>query len=673
MNIEELLSRDDVTEIIRLASQNNIDSNQLLSNDKFKETLYNYFSRNGVSYNVMRPLIEYAEEKACIDSLDLEKVKEAAGKTTNVFFTTLMENGNSAAIDKIIEDKEYRKCFFENLEYNYSIISSCDSKKVEELLEQVNSSNEELPNISYLVDGLDKEAKKKVLNGEYKKELFLSAANRIDKDDLQDYINNNPKALYEYKEIGIIKLAQKGITFPSDIIKQKDFFERLKSEDLVEFRRRINIVNRNSYSNVLQRKVDKYYDDIVNDFNIEKGIFNKYDLDNIEDINGYLTQSDSDYIMNYDARKCMQRFGEEKERYNDLKQQINSALREKCNVNLSIDELMEKDIIDITDDSELTERLEYLKDFYTKTTNDFEKEKGAQYENLRNITSGKLGEVVVDSLFQDTKNNVQININEMRRYNKHLPKENKVLNKNQDDLYSKFQNIDSLSGKEKYELYQNLKDKNMVGQLYQDFSELKNKSYEEIASVLYNPEKNWSDISVSDTEKNDIETYKLDGKEYYALVRVMNTPYHSQTRNEISCYSLIGGKNSSVYNGEYIYGYGNIDPKTIVNVFESDSYTLSSGQDITERPNRIMSPEEIVESSSSYSEINIQNKKIEKDGKTVYEEMKPSYLMCNGEPTKEQIEEGKRLNIPVVDMCKEKYKENRTNQMEYELYDRQIN
>ena len=110
----------------------------------------------------MRPLIEYAGEKACIDNLDLEKVKESAGKTTNVFFTTLMENGSSAAIDKIIEDKEYRKCFFENLEYNYSIISSCDSKKVEELLEQVNSSNEELPNISYLVDGLDKEAKKKV-------------------------------------------------------------------------------------------------------------------------------------------------------------------------------------------------------------------------------------------------------------------------------------------------------------------------------------------------------------------------------------------------------------------------------------------------------------------------------------------------------------------------------
>ena len=59
----------------------------------------------------MRPLIEYAGEKACIDNLDLEKVKESAGKTTNVFFTTLMENGSSAAIDKIIEDKEYRKFF----------------------------------------------------------------------------------------------------------------------------------------------------------------------------------------------------------------------------------------------------------------------------------------------------------------------------------------------------------------------------------------------------------------------------------------------------------------------------------------------------------------------------------------------------------------------------------
>ena len=38
----------------------------------------------------MRPLIEYAGEKACIDNLNLEKVKESAGKTTNVFFTTLM-------------------------------------------------------------------------------------------------------------------------------------------------------------------------------------------------------------------------------------------------------------------------------------------------------------------------------------------------------------------------------------------------------------------------------------------------------------------------------------------------------------------------------------------------------------------------------------------------------
>ena len=64
----------------------------------------------------MRPLIEYAGEKACIDNLDLEKVKESAGKTTNVFFTTLMENGSSAAIDKIIEDEVgfvfcYKVCY----------------------------------------------------------------------------------------------------------------------------------------------------------------------------------------------------------------------------------------------------------------------------------------------------------------------------------------------------------------------------------------------------------------------------------------------------------------------------------------------------------------------------------------------------------------------------------
>ena len=55
--------------------------------------------------------------------------------------------------------------------------------------------------------------------------------------------------------------------------------------------------------------------------------------------------------------------------------------------------------------------------------------------------------------------------------------------------------------------------------------------------------------------------------------------------------------------------YDKIDPKRIINVYQGDSYTVDDKNNLTNRVNRIATPKEIVESNSSFSEINIANEK----------------------------------------------------------------
>lgn len=51
----------------------------------------------------------------------------------------------------------------------------------------------------------------------------------------------------------------------------------------------------------------------------------------------------------------------------------------------------------------------------------------------------------------------------------------------------------------------------------------------------------------------------------------------------------------------------------------------------------------------------------------------PSYVVSMDNPTKEQIEESKRLGIPLVVVERERYKNKKIDDIEYEEYDHDIN
>lgn len=685
MNEEEILKLGDISNVIDEINRNQ-NKEKILSSDKFKEALYDEFSKNGITYNVMRKLVNTVGVDYCLENLDIERISNSSNETISVYFTTLLENNditndsdnpnnrfNDNLLDKVTEDEKYRKLFMENLSKNYSIISNDSSKKLMKLIEKVDSiDSEDIPNKEYLARALDDDDRKKVLNGEYSDEIFNSVIDSSTNEIVQEYIDSSPSALYKFADIGVMNLAKRGISFPSDIVRRREFFEQVKSNNMVTFRRNINVINRNSYSLVLENKVEKYENDIISSFNPEKGIFDAYDIDSIENIDDIL-QKDDDYIMDYDAKKNIRKYYDLKKDLESRKDNANKALKERFNLNIEVDDLENIEIEDITDNQELRKMLDVLKRDYTLFKSKREEEFSEYKTNLQELSSQKLGDVCIDSLFKDTKKNIRININEMTRYNSKLEKNEKIIDSEKQKVYDSISNIDNLSANEKYELYQSLKDKNMVSELYSDFSKLKNKSYEEICESLYNPLQNDKDLSESDTNINNAAVFKLKGDPFYMIVRALDRPLKQTTVNEHSCYSLISGTNPKTYNDEaYIYGYDSIDPKMIENVFESDSYTISD-DNITTRPNRIMTKEEITESSSSYSEINIKNKKIENGQKEIYEEKKPSYMVCMDELKKEQLEESKRLGIPIVVIDREKYKNKKIDEVEYEEYDMDIN
>lgn len=679
MNIEEILKSGNITDIIDKIKENE-NRNEILASDKFKEALYDEFSKNGITYNVMRSLVSTVGIDYCLENLDIEKISASSNDNMSVYFTTLLENNdissdsfNDNLLDKVIEDENYRKLFMENLDKNFSVISNDSSQKMMKLIEKIESlEDEEIPNKKYLTSALNDEDRKKILKEEYSDEIFYSNVNNSSNEIVQEYINLDSKAIYKYADIGVMNLARRGISFPSDIVRRKEFFEQVKSSNMVDFRRNINMINRNSYSLILENKVEKYENDIISSFNPEKGIFESYDIDNIENIDDLLQEKDN-FLMDYDAKKNIRKYYELKKDLDERKSNANKALKQRFNLNIEVDDLENVEIDDITDDESLRKTLSDLKREYA-VFKDVRQEEFNEYRTkLQELSSQKLGEVCVDSLFKDTKKNVKININEMKRYNDKLEDKEKVIGQQKQEIYDKISNIDALGGNEKYELYNQLKDKNMMSELYSDFSKLKSKSYEEISKALYNPLENEKDLSESDTNLNNSAVFKLKGDQFYMLVRALDRPMKETTLNAHSCYSLISGTNPKTYNDEaYIYGYDSIDPNMIENVFESDSYTISDSN-ITTRPNRIMTKEEITESSSSYSEINIKNKKIEGIPKELYEEKKPSYMVCMDELKKEQLEESKRLGIPIVVIDRERYQNKKIDQVEYEEYDMDIN
>ena len=615
-NVEDIVeSKASVEEICKYIQEHNIDKKSIIENRKFQEKLYKELSETNFSYSCIRIVVEVFGVNNCIENIDLDSLRNL--NSSYRYIVTLSNYCDSKEIiNKVASDEKYCDYFLKNIDNCYFLLEKANYDDVRKIIGNVESNKENYKNLNYFYRGIDNESKEKLLKEDLSYDLVKEIISSSNKKIQQSFISNDPRALTMCKDFNVLKMAEDGIQFPTDIMKQDYFFEKLKADNFVDFRRNINRLYRNNYSDIIQRKVDKYRENIINSYDKAKEIFKQYDFQTQDQIDK-LYDNNKDYILD-----------------SETKFNIVSNLKDKEKLN--------------------------------------------QY--LKKITSEKLSEVIIDSLFNDTKNNVSLNINEMLKYNDYLSENKKVLDGDKSDFYSIIKNLDNIPNDKKIEMYENLKEKNVMASFYNDISKLREISYQEISDSLFKPENNIDSFSIEESEKNNIGVYDLSKKSYYLLVRVLSREYHEGTNSSQSSYSLISDKNLSVFENatnSLIYVYDKIDPKRIINVYQGDSYTVDDKNNLTNRVNRIATPKEIVESNSSFSEINIANEKNKDyngtDENYKYKEMKPTGVLCIGKITKRQVDECKRLNIPLLDTGKEIEKSQNIKQVEEEQYDIDIN
>ena len=615
-NVEDIVeSKASVEEICKYIQEHNIDKKSIIENRKFQEKLYKELSETNFSYSCIRIVVEVFGVNNCIENIDLDSLRNL--NSSYRYIVTLSNYCDSKEIiNKVASDEKYCDYFLKNIDNCYFLLEKANYDDVRKIIGNVESNKENYKNLNYFYRGIDNESKEKLLKEDLSYDLVKEIISSSNKKIQQSFISNDPRALTMCKDFNVLKMAEDGIQFPTDIMKQDYFFEKLKADNFVDFRRNINRLYRNNYSDIIQRKVDKYRENIINSYDKAKEIFKQYDFQTQDQIDK-LYDNNKDYILD-----------------SETKFNIVSNLKDKEKLN--------------------------------------------QY--LKKITSEKLSEVIIDSLFNDTKNNVSLNINEMLKYNDYLSENKKVLDGDKSDFYSIIKNLDNISNDKKIEMYENLKEKNVMASFYNDISKLREISYQEISDSLFKTENNIDSFSIEESEKNNIGVYDLSKKSYYLLVRVLSREYHEGTNSSQSSYSLISDKNLSVFENatnSLIYVYDKIDPKRIINVYQGDSYTVDDKNNLTNRVNRIATPKEIVESNSSFSEINIANEKNKDyngtDENYKYKEMKPTGVLCIGKITKRQVDECKRLNIPLLDTGKEIEKSQNIKQVEEEQYDIDIN
>jgi len=202
-----------------------------------------------------------------------------------------------------------------------------------------------------------------------------------------------------------------------NLIYQDYFFDELKSSSLSVFRNNINYIQDINATVYLENKVDKYYLQLLEQYDSDTKLFKDYN----EIIKLFRNKEFND-IKNYKSDIYL----------------INTYVIERLN--------------------------DCRKKFYDLN-------KAVSY--LQEETNLRVSEIVVSGLFKDTFYNVIININEMLRYNKLLNDNEKVLDENKIKFYETIANIDNISCDDKILMYKKLKDRNINLHFYDDLRRLK--------------------------------------------------------------------------------------------------------------------------------------------------------------------------------------------------------
>ena len=598
-NIDTIMPQEIITKGTILSPSNKAN---LLTNPLIKEKLTPYILEQYVNDTSLKKLKQKLTVSEIMSLLDLQSINEFYNKCIfeykNSFekykiFSYLCTNKKESItlVNYLLTNNELFLEFIINITFYKDVFNYIDTELILKIILKLYSLNNE-KYLYFFVTYLNVDTQKELIDANLDDNLLVNITGYLKPESIKYLFFSDKRINYLFPKINIMELIKNDTIFPNEILNNKKFFNILKTNSLVIFRKTINNLEKNNLPEPIENHINKYYEELINSYNEEYDMFNDYV-----------------YIINLIHR-----------------------LNKTVNFNSYI---LDREASIIYNN--------YLNNKELNIINEYKK-----------ITSLKLSEIIIDYLFQDNIYNVWFNIKEMFRFNDKFH----LLDLNKEEFYTTILNFDELSNKDKIKFYHTYKNEDINLMFYEDLRNTKDKSYEFINNQLFNYNNYNINLKLSLKYKTNI--YDLRDQEFFMLVR--GEKCHQETTSSLrNCYSIISNENTSVFGSGTItiYGYNNIDVDRVLHVYESDSYSL----DLNEKKvisrikvNRIMTPKELCNGSSWYSEIQIINQKYDNG---FYAAKRPDYIVAINYINQEDVYESKRLNIPIVLIKKQLLEKNK--------------
>lgn len=228
-------------------------------------------------------------------------------------------------------------------------------------------------------------------------------------------------------------------------------------------------------------------------------------------------------------------------------------------------------------------------------------------ELINKLLDEKKSDYIIDYHFEENYYNIMYDLRELLDFyyagNISIPEDRLY-------LYQQIANIDNLSGQEKVELHNVLKNYNMIEVFYDDMAFARKKVREVLKdyAMVKDELESYKDEELS--QEYGVDVYNIEDNPFFALVKSGiraddKLPVgHSYSLVGNGCISIFGNVNDS---DTFVYDSSDLNPEQVVHIFPRDSYTMyrpfSFTDKATTRVEQLIMPDEMLYESKLYNEI----------------------------------------------------------------------
>ena len=274
-------------------------------------------------------------------------------------------------------------------------------------------------------------------------------------------------------------------------------------------------------------------------------------------------------------------------------------------------------------------------------------------ELINKLLNEKKSDYIIDYHFEENYYNIMYDLRELLDFyyagNISIPEDRLY-------LYQQIANIDNLSGQEKIELHNMLKNYNMIEVFYDDMAFARSKVREALKdyAMVKDELESYRDEKLS--QEYGVDVYNIEDNPFFAIVKSGiraedKLPVgHSYSLVGNGCISVFGNVNDS---DTFVYDSSDLNPEQVVHIFPRDSYTMyrpfSFADKATNRVEQLIMPDEMLYESKLYNEILILEQGREHtDIDSRISKLKRIALYCVDQITSKDVEMAKIHDVGIM-------------------------